>query len=234
MWKVELSLFFPPSFFKGVQKQSFCLPCMAGAVNSLQWLEETRLRQVLCITSTALDPLDCKTEPVSRGGAAPNDPNMSFVWRDRAVVDLQTEALKHPWFHTCVINTNTLTTVQNDLWFQAAWLVGGSRDWIFVFRKDSVQLKKTMLEGKVNANFSRHLRSDSSRLRGRLVLVVWVQNHNKDFTLNPSRNPSGCVKMATVQKCKKKIKKKKKKRVKVHIYILYIEHSWANPHIMVA
>lgn len=51
MWKVELSL-----SFWGVQKQSLCLPCMAGAVNSLQWLQKTRLRQVLCITSMALGP----------------------------------------------------------------------------------------------------------------------------------------------------------------------------------
>lgn len=35
--------------------------------------------------------------------------------------------------------------------------------------------------------------------------------------------------MATIQ-----IQRCKNKRVKVHIYILYIEYSWANSHIMVA
>lgn len=40
--------------------------------------------------------------------------------------------------------------------------------------------------------------------------------------------PSGCDKIATVQI------QRYKRGVKVHIYILYIEHSWANSHIMVA
>lgn len=93
--KSRVTPFFPP--LKGAEKQSSCLPCMAGAVSS--------------------------PGPRRRVGF---------------VVDLHAAALKHPWFHTCEINTNTVTD--------------GENTWLFV--------------AGMNTDASRHLRSDSRHLGG--------------------------------------------------------------------
>lgn len=116
---------------------------------------------------------------------------------------------------------------KNTCVFQAVlWLIGIS-GLICVFYEGSVKLK-TKPEGSVNTNFSRHLYSDGSHLGGRRASLVWVQNNDKDFTLNPIGTHSGCGENGYCPNSKSK------KRVKVHIYILYIEHSWAISHIMVA
>lgn len=87
-----------------MQKQSSCLPCMAAAVSSLQWLPKTRLRQVLCIISMVLAPSAVILSRWVERGAALSHSN-EFVCCHHAVVDLNAQALRHPWFHTCVINT---------------------------------------------------------------------------------------------------------------------------------
>lgn len=176
MWKVELSLFF---FFPYHPR---------GAKTILVFALHGRCCQFTPMTSedtteagsvhhfNGARPLDCNTEQIGRGGgAAPNDPN-EFVWWNHAVVDLQTVALKHPWFHTCVINTNTLTTVKKYLWLSGC-MTGRDLRVEFLYRElSSKQIRRA------NTNFSRHLHSDGSHLGGRLVSVVWVQN-NQDLEL---------------------------------------------------
>lgn len=69
---------------------------MAGAVSSLQWLQ-TEAGSVHHFNAARF--LDRNTEQASPEGAASNDPN-EFVWRDRAVADLQQELWNiHDFIH---------------------------------------------------------------------------------------------------------------------------------------
>lgn len=146
-------------FFQGC-KNNPCV-CLAWPVLSVH-SNDLRLRQVLCVgPSTVI--LSRESRKRSR---------MSLFWWIHAAVDLQTVALKHPWFHTCVINTNTLTTVKKYL-----WLLGIES----AFRKGSVKLKQSqraMLTLTFHVTFIR----TAAILAGGLVSVQ-KNNHLKSNRL---------------------------------------------------
>lgn len=119
-----------------MQKQSSCLPCMAAAVSSLQWLPKTRLRQVLCIISMVLAPSTVILSRWVKRGAALSHSN-EFVCCHHAVVDLNAQALRHPWFHTCVINT----VKKNTCGFQAVLCLFGISGLNFLSGFSSAKIK---------------------------------------------------------------------------------------------
>lgn len=220
MWKVELSLF----FIEGCKKTILVFALHGQCCQFTPMTSEDTTEAGSVHHLNGAWPVHCNTEHVSRGEAALNDPD-KFVWCNCAVVNVHTVALKQPWFHTCNKYKHT-QLLKNTCGFKAILWLTGISGLICVFCKGSVKLK-TMPEGNVNTNFSCHLHSDSRHLGGSLTSVLWVQNNKMDSRVNPTGTPSSCIKMATVQiqRCKR--------RVKVHIYILYIEHSWANSHIVV-